>query len=60
MEPHGNIKAHMVSKPSIETVKAQSMHYASLAPATTIRMGNISMQAVGVTDENLVINDTEK
>ena len=39
MQPgDGNNNRHMVSKPSIETITAQAMPYASIAPATTIRM----------------------
>ena len=62
MQPHGNNNAHMVSKPSIETITAQAMHYASIAPVTTFRM-DTHQQAGSRNDqfnEPLIVDDTEK
>ena len=60
MQPHGNHNAHRVKKPSIETRTAQAMHYASKAPATTIRMVTHQQTGHASTNEPLVINNTEE
>ena len=61
MQPHGNNNAHMVSNSSFVNITAQAMHYASKAPATTIRMGT-HQQAGSRSDqfnEPLITIDTE-